>query len=287
MINLYWPVYKNLESELLHLSDQIHFDDDQLLTYSTRVCDLILRTFVEIEAISKELYKSIDVQIPKKPNEIYFDTDCIDLMERKWKISERQVIISSSNFFFQEQDNLILTPLRNANKRGSSSSKWARAYQAIKHNRVENLKEGNLKNLLNALAALYLLNIYYKDEVFDLQGDSTATNFDPGMGSSIFSIRILSVMKMSVSGSVYEGDDFNSYTYICKATKETSKLTMQTLAHSNPSKLIDAKSNLSEEEYAIFIEEYEKNLKMKFKSINALEYEASLNIGRGQGNTIL
>ena len=54
--NLYWPVYKNLEKEVLKLADYIHFSDDQLGTYSMFIADLIVRCSVEIEALSKELY---------------------------------------------------------------------------------------------------------------------------------------------------------------------------------------------------------------------------------------
>jgi hypothetical protein len=56
MSNLYWVIYKNLEREVLHLGDLIHFDDKQLSVYSIRISDLLIRCAVEIEAISKELY---------------------------------------------------------------------------------------------------------------------------------------------------------------------------------------------------------------------------------------
>ena len=54
--NIYWPVYKNLEAELVHLSYNIHIDDNQLDVYSVKISDLILRASAEIESISKELY---------------------------------------------------------------------------------------------------------------------------------------------------------------------------------------------------------------------------------------
>lgn len=54
--NLYWPVYKNLEKELLKLAECVHFADDQLNVYSMHIADLIVRCAVEIESLSKELY---------------------------------------------------------------------------------------------------------------------------------------------------------------------------------------------------------------------------------------
>lgn len=56
MINLYWPVYKNIEREIVELSNQVHFDDSQLTVYSVKISELLIRCVVEIEAIAKELY---------------------------------------------------------------------------------------------------------------------------------------------------------------------------------------------------------------------------------------
>ena len=41
----------------MELTNFIHIDDDQLGIYSMHIADLIVRWVVEIEAISKELYK--------------------------------------------------------------------------------------------------------------------------------------------------------------------------------------------------------------------------------------
>jgi hypothetical protein len=55
-MNTYWPVYKNLEAEFNRLATYIHIDDNQLTTYSSKIADLILRTVVEIESLSKKMY---------------------------------------------------------------------------------------------------------------------------------------------------------------------------------------------------------------------------------------
>ena len=34
MTNLYWPIYKKIEKEIVELSNHIHFDDNQLSVYS-------------------------------------------------------------------------------------------------------------------------------------------------------------------------------------------------------------------------------------------------------------
>lgn len=197
MNNFYWPVYQNLEKELLFLADQLHFDEDHLGIYSIKISELLIRVAVEIEAISKELYianngtpKPLDEN--KKERFLYFDTDCLALLEKKWNIGEKRVFISAPNFYFQKEENKTFTPLKNANKRGVTH--WGKAYQAVKHNRTENIKKGNIKNLIGAFGALYILNIYYKGDQ-ELYWNPPTINFNLNQeflnfGSKIFYVKI-------------------------------------------------------------------------------------------------
>ena len=81
-MNLYWPIYKNLEQKLLELSEFIHFSDDQENVYSLSISNLLIRTAVEIESLAKELYKltggnMTPVDESGKSRTLYFDQDCI------------------------------------------------------------------------------------------------------------------------------------------------------------------------------------------------------------------
>jgi len=196
--NLYWPVYKNLEREVLALSNHIHFDDNQLIVYSVKIAELLLRCVTEIEAISKDLYETNGGDMYPKDNngknrQLYFDTDCLEYFERIWTLSKKQVIVSAISFYFKKDENKILTPLKNANKHGKCD--WKRAYQSIKHNRSKEIRRANVKHLVRALAALYLLNIYYKDEKIQLPTVKYNNDIlmrhglDCRLGSEIFSIR--------------------------------------------------------------------------------------------------
>ncbi len=187
MINLYWPIYKNLEREVVDLSNYIHFDDSQLSVYSVKISELLLRCVVEIEAIAKDLYLKNGGENPVG-RDLYFDTDCINLLEEKWSLSKKVVIVSSANFYFQREKNKVLTPLKKANKRGTSAADWEKAYQAVKHNRTTNLTKGNIKHLLRAMGALFMLNLYYKDEIVKL-ADINSGNFSDNF-SDLFNIKV-------------------------------------------------------------------------------------------------
>jgi hypothetical protein len=214
MINLFWPVYKNLEHEVVELSNKIHFDDKQLSVYSVKISELLIRCAVEIEAISKELYFQIGGVQPTD-RDIFFDTDCINLLENKWQLSKKKVIASSVDFYFLTEENQVLTPLKKANKRGTSGSDWKQSYQAVKHDRTGNLQKGNLKNLLRAMAALFILNLYYRNETIDL-ADKNSDTFADGF-SDIFNIKVHKWRGSQPGKDPYiKHTDFDECTYLIK-----------------------------------------------------------------------
>ena len=221
MTNIYWPVYKNLEKELVELSNQVHIDDKQLDIYSVKITELLLRCSVEIESISKCLYFRLGGTTPTD-KDLYFDTDCIQLLEDKWLLSKKQVIASSLNFHFLREENQILTPLKKANKRGTSSSDWKKAYQAVKHDRGNNLLKGNLKNLIRAMAALFILNLYYKNDKFELEKNQKTTLSN--MGSDIFDIKIHQYSGYDGNHKYMKKEDFNECVYLTKQTDESEEV---------------------------------------------------------------
>jgi hypothetical protein len=130
-------------------------------------------------------------------------------------------MVSAPNFYFQNEENRILTPLNKANKRGSGSCDWKKAYQAVKHNRTANLKKGNIKNLLKALGALFILNVYYKNEVFELKRDSHATTFPINLGSDIFAIKLHRWFSYDGNFNYGKSEDFNECVYWTKYTDDS------------------------------------------------------------------
>lgn len=221
MQNLYWSVYKNIEREVIELSNQIHFDDSQLSVYSVKISELLIRCSVEIEAISKELYFSLGAQQPATGQDLYFDTDCLQLLEDTWLLSKKTVMVSASNMYFAIAENKVLKPLLKASKRGTSAAKWKQAYQAVKHNRSQSLKDGNIKNLLHALAALFMLNIYLKDEVYDLKKSHNTDSFPLNLGSDIFSVKIHNWASYDGEHNYHKKEDFDECMYIVRYTKDS------------------------------------------------------------------
>lgn len=170
-MNLYWSIYESLEEEVLRLVDDIFFNEDQLKVYSIKIGNLIVRCAIEIESLAKELYCSLGGEpliFDEKENanrRVYFDTDCLDLLVKTWKINNKKIQIVSPKMNFTENFS-ILAPLHKSNKRGTSGSKWKQTYQEFKHNRAQGIKTATVGNLLGALGALYILNLYHRNDSF-------------------------------------------------------------------------------------------------------------------------
>jgi hypothetical protein len=219
-------------------------------------------------------------------------------------IIKRNTKKTSPNFYFQQEENQILNPLKKANKRGSSASDWLKAYQAVKHNRAKNLNKGNIKHLIRALAALYLFNLYYKGNSYDLAKDSTGTNFDLSVGAEIFSIKSHFNQSIDAKNTFQKNPDFDECTYIITPTESTKKAVqgsikiiqeeaikrfrenidneiIKQLSGTKVNAEFDIKEKVKEIEKKYhsdsMIEVAKRNIQLVQKSFEGLEYEAILN----------
>lgn len=210
---IFWQVFKNLEHEFLDLANVIHINDSQQEVYSMKIADIIIQTVVEIEALSKELYiLNGGAVVPDE--EMYFDTVCMNYLNNIWNLENKVVLVVSPNIYFDNDENKILKPLKKANNRGTSSADWNKAYQAIKHNRIKELKKGNIKHLLHGLAALYVLNLYYRDlQIKDLK-DSEKSRIDASFGSDLFAVKIHTISGLSADGAYNKKEDYDECVYI-------------------------------------------------------------------------
>lgn len=221
MNQYFWNAYKRLEHEVLALAESIHVSDDQLKVYSEKIGDLLVRASIEAEALVKVLYHANGGPKPGG-KDLYFDTDCFGLLESKWLLSKKTIFVTASNFYLQEEANKELRPLYKSYKRGTSSSDWQKAYQAVKHDRVHNLKSGNLRNLILAMGALYIINIYYRNSHFMKLTDLNGSNIDWSLGSDLFSVKISPETLQKSPRLIYEKKaDYDECIYVIKYTDDS------------------------------------------------------------------
>jgi hypothetical protein len=89
-------------------------------------------------------------------------------------------------FSFAKDENRFLKPLKEAHKR--QGTYWEKAYQAVKHDRYSSLQKGNVKALIQALAALFLLNLYYRNDSW-ITKYNAISKIDYSIGSAIFTVK--------------------------------------------------------------------------------------------------
>lgn len=200
--DIFWQTYLNLEKEAIEVSKYIFFTDEilvngkggivtqscktQLNTFSPYIADLLVRCCVQIEAISKELYFDIGGTKARGDSSIFFDEDCLKLIDKKWQTHNKIVMVVAPFFNFTKDENRILKPLKEAHKR--QGTYWERAYQAVKHDRYSSLDKGTVKAFLHALSALYLLNLYYRNDSWVTKYQDIS-KLDYSMGSAIFTVK--------------------------------------------------------------------------------------------------
>lgn len=252
---LFWQTYLNLEKDLLEVAKYIYITDEKLIysnrtlkkenytkqldVFSPHIADLIVRTCIEIEAISKELYFELGGTKSRGDKDLFFDEDCLKLLDIKCKTSKKIIMITCSSFNLTEESNSVFKPLKEAHKRQGTD--WERAYQAVKHDRYSSVSSGTIKNFIHALGALYLLNIYYRNEKINAKFLET-NKLDFSFGSKVFSLKKPDMNKYTVDvvngktiSGVLESDDSpyifkytdSSYHQILEATKRSVEMRME------------------------------------------------------------
>lgn len=289
--NLYWQVYLNLERELLGLADTIYINDTQQEVYSMRIADMLIRTVIEIEALAKELYLTNGGAV--MPDEdMYFDTVCMAHLNELWDLDKKVVQVVSPNIYFEKEENKTLFPLHKAHKRGTSSSDWNKAYQAVKHNRVKELAKGSIKNLLHGLAALYVLNLYYRDEKYTGLSGTEKTNVNSSFGSSLFAVKIHKENGLRADGVYTVNPDYEECVYIEDHEPASKKVAMDAMAAMNDyvsretiaelNKAIKAKAERGEEITQDWVNQERSNVSNKIFPIKDYKLGKQITDGLGQ-----
>ena len=209
--NIYWPVYRSIENEIENLMFHIHVDDAHLNVYSAKISDLVIRCAVEIESISKELYNRNGGEVVKN---LKYDEHALKYLNYKWNLEEKAVIISSGNCFLTQRQLKPFKKTENRTNTNRPTYSWNNAYQNLKHDRLYSLKFGSIKYLFDIAAALYILNLYFKEITIPLGNDSSAKTLDLNLGSSIFSVKLHKNFIIDIEKRYIKNIDFDECIFL-------------------------------------------------------------------------
>lgn len=169
-IHQYWNHYIILEEDLIKTFRYVFLDERNYQTFSFEYQRLLLAIGSELDVIFK-LFCDFPGSASKNINDYKTKIKQDGLMEL-----DNKVIIN------KKFGNIELKPFGSGLKH--EVPKWWTAYNKVKHNRTEYVKEANLENVLFALSGLYLLEEYcYKkfrslDEIDYLDPESKLFNLN-------------------------------------------------------------------------------------------------------------
>jgi len=173
-IDGFWKYYLKLEDDFLQTEKYLSIHNDNKNAFSIAYLQLYLSIGSEVDVIAKALCKELDTS---------FDGDKIQHYCKIITSSLPEFKEESVSVFFRDFD--TLTPWKpwayteSTNKNGNTFIKssetpmWWKFYNKIKHDRMginkkynkKNYQFANQENLINALAGLYLFEMYYYTEL--------------------------------------------------------------------------------------------------------------------------
>ena len=193
-MNIHKSTYKKLEEGCIDLMYSLHFCDDNADACSLRIANLIIDSVVEIESLSKAMYRKRHGSFDEK--KFKFDSDFIDLLTDQYKLQKRKVIIVSPNSFFESLKAIkpFEKTVARRNKKGEITGYtylWNEAYQHLKHDKAQSLlRFGTLRCLLQSMATLYVLHVIDTFEQVNIDDAGQPPSELYSIGSEIFAVKI-------------------------------------------------------------------------------------------------
>lgn len=151
----YFDYYLELEKDVFNTESYVTIEEDNYKTYSIQYAKLYLSICSEIDCLLKEICRNINSDTTANKINLYYPI-----------VNGAFENFKQEGVYFKKQK-IELYPWKKWEE--SSSPKWWYYYNKVKHQRLElepdtNIpyyKFANLENVLNALAALYIVEQYY------------------------------------------------------------------------------------------------------------------------------
>lgn len=152
----HWNYFLTIEEDISHLSRWIEPTEANFECYSLEVARLLMVTAAEVDVLSKLVCRKINPASKATSINLYQN----EIQAEFPQIHNATVSIPKFALTLKPWDSwsLVRTP-----------PFWWQDYNKVKHHRSEHFHRATLKNLLNAVAALLLLEIlYYQEQVSEL-----------------------------------------------------------------------------------------------------------------------
>lgn len=169
----YWRYYLVLEKRFMATTDYLELDPDNHKAFSNEFAALL-------QAIGAELDAFFKVYCDFCPEEHKNIGDYAkSILSSYPDIVNQRVVVTETD--------IVLTPFLGwTQEKAKQTLVWWEAFDAIKHNRAGNKERASQNNVLNALAALFLLERKY---LSNLAGETGELEIDiPDISSTLFGL---------------------------------------------------------------------------------------------------
>ena len=143
----HWAYFISLESGLAALSRYVEFDERNFECFSIEIVKLLLSASAEVEVVCKQLCEILS-RYPSKKGMRGYRNEIVDAYPN---LPEFRVLLPRFG--------LTLTPWTEW-KAEDRPPIWWKGYDNVKHHRHTHYEHANLKNVLNAVAGLFLVVLH-------------------------------------------------------------------------------------------------------------------------------
>lgn len=187
------------QSKLSNLRMMIAIKKNQILSMLSQINLRMMNALKKNQKLSTlsktNLSKKTTNKSMAKVTNPHFDYVCLKKLNKKWYLTRKEISVTGVNFYFKDNFQSF-APLAKVYCKGKCQ--WKEAYNELKHDNRECIKSATIGNLMSALGALFVLNLYYRDlncddYKFYLNGDL----FDSRVGSEIFSVNCYEVLTVN------------------------------------------------------------------------------------------
>ena len=144
----YFATYEIFKADLKRLFEYIEPCEENYTVYSHRTFELLVRACVEVESLCKLVFSKNQVRLDQKNANMIRYSD----LEGPMKLSEYEVRCYGFHHAPFKPFRSFLNPVRK-----ERSPSWYRAYNNVKHNRVDQFNLACLENVIQAVGATYVL----------------------------------------------------------------------------------------------------------------------------------
>lgn len=178
---LFFQSFQNLEKELLEMTDYIHFSEANLNVHSIKLADFIVKANIQYESLIKELFKETEefkrrqelIERGEMENKNLYSSS-YTIIKEQYNLDKKLLSINTEKTFFDNSKyEYYFSPFTYKKNRLNQK----KIYNAIKHDRVNNIKKADLETAINILADIFILNILYYPKLIEKNDDERSIFF--------------------------------------------------------------------------------------------------------------